>query len=306
MECSSSWLSSTDRSRGIDTLSLFDDSPVRQDGNVEIQANVVEADTKTRPNNEAGDLLEELNKINVENTRLTQMLVVACRNYNELKRQVTDYMSKRVNNNSNNNNNNNNVTKKRKLDNVTNNNNVESSSSEGEDQHHKVKKITRVAVQTETSDSSLVVKDGYQWRKYGQKVTRDNPCPRAYYRCSFAPTCPVKKKVQRSLEDQSILVATYEGEHNHTSPIPHETNLSSTPIISTGSIPSSATLCPLSPTVHANESIKMLANSFSELNKFNNSDEFQKLLAQHMASSLTKDSTFISALAAAISGQFIP
>lgn len=77
-------------------------------------------------------------------------------------------------------------------------------------------KQSRIFVKADSKDSSLIVKDGYQWRKYGQKVTKDNSSPRAYFRCSMASSgCPVKKKVQRCKEDMSFLVATYEGEHNH-------------------------------------------------------------------------------------------
>lgn len=77
-------------------------------------------------------------------------------------------------------------------------------------------KQSRIFVKADSKDSSLIVKDGHQWRKYGQKVTKDNPSPRAYFRCSMASSgCPVKKKVQRCMEDKSFLVATYEGEHNH-------------------------------------------------------------------------------------------
>ncbi|XP_024996505.1 probable WRKY transcription factor 40 [Cynara cardunculus var. scolymus] len=78
--------------------------------------------------------------------------------------------------------------------------------------------VTRVYRRTDDpSDKSMVVKDGYQWRKYGQKVTRDNPSPRAYYKCSFAPSCTVKKKVQKSVDDAHLLVVIYEGVHNHES-----------------------------------------------------------------------------------------
>ncbi|GAV83653.1 WRKY domain-containing protein [Cephalotus follicularis] len=94
-----------------------------------------------------------------------------------------------------------------------------------------IAKASQIVVRTESKDS-LVVKDGYQWRKYGQKVTKDNPSPRAYFRCSMAPTgCPVKKKkVQRCLEDNSIVVATYEGEHTHDLNGSLRMSLSSPPI----------------------------------------------------------------------------
>ncbi|KAK1275005.1 putative WRKY transcription factor 40 [Acorus gramineus] len=89
--------------------------------------------------------------------------------------------------------------------------------------------VSRVFVRTTAEESSLVVKDGYAWRKYGQKVTKDNPWPRAYYRCAMAPACPVKKKVQRCAEDKSVLVATYEGAHTHPpQSLPKEPNSSTT------------------------------------------------------------------------------
>ncbi|WOL14515.1 DNA-binding WRKY domain-containing protein [Canna indica] len=61
------------------------------------------------------------------------------------------------------------------------------------------------------------LEDGYRWRKYGQKAVKNSPYPRSYYRCT-AQKCNVKKRVERSHQDPSIVITTYEGQHTHHSP----------------------------------------------------------------------------------------
>ncbi|KAI3463465.1 hypothetical protein Pfo_020128 [Paulownia fortunei] len=296
-------------------LRFLDEAPATKQ---EVESNFIGLGRNVTVKEERGALIEELNRVSAENKKLTELLTVMCENYTQLRNQLMEHTSKNlgVDNTA--------ASRKRKAESsnndANNNGNVDGtnigpsdSSSSDEDsskkprEEHIKAKISRVYVRTEASDTSLIVKDGYQWRKYGQKVTRDNPCPRAYFKCSFAPSCPVKKKVQRSIEDQSIVVATYEGEHNHPHPSKMETTTSgSNRNLTLGTVPCSTSLSSSGPTItldltkpkQSQEETRSLGGKFD-------APELQQYFVEQMASTLTKDPNFKAALAAAISGKFL-
>ncbi|EPS66490.1 hypothetical protein M569_08288, partial [Genlisea aurea] len=80
----------------------------------------------------------------------------------------------------------------------------------------KGKKEPRFAFMTKSDVDHL--DDGYRWRKYGQKGVKNSPFPRSYYRCTAA-SCGVKKRVERSPRDKTVVITTYEGTHKHPCPM---------------------------------------------------------------------------------------
>ncbi|KAJ6714635.1 WRKY TRANSCRIPTION FACTOR 15-RELATED [Salix viminalis] len=78
----------------------------------------------------------------------------------------------------------------------------------------RIKKVIKVpALSTKLAD---IPPDDHYWRKYGQKPIKGSPYPRSYYKCSSLRGCPARKQVERSWEDPTMLVVSYEGDHNHS------------------------------------------------------------------------------------------
>ncbi|XVF58512.1 hypothetical protein PTKIN_Ptkin07bG0071900 [Pterospermum kingtungense] len=94
---------------------------------------------------------------------------------------------------------------------------------DGDDKSKKVNKPKKEKRQRQPRFAFLTkseidhLEDGYRWRKYGQKAVKNSPYPRSYYRCT-TQKCGVKKRVERSYQDPSVVITTYEGQHNHHIP----------------------------------------------------------------------------------------
>ncbi|XP_010472466.1 PREDICTED: probable WRKY transcription factor 17 [Camelina sativa] len=94
---------------------------------------------------------------------------------------------------------------------------------------NRMKRTVRVpAISAKIAD---IPPDEYSWRKYGQKPIKGSPHPRGYYKCSTFRGCPARKHVERALDDSTMLIVTYEGEHRHNQSAMHE-NMMTSPSVS--------------------------------------------------------------------------
>ncbi|KAF9596064.1 hypothetical protein IFM89_007117 [Coptis chinensis] len=252
----------------------------------DLEFNFMDVGKKISTKDEAGVLAEELHRMNAENKRLSDMLTMMCENYRTLQSHLIELTSQNSSKAPT-------PPKKRKAESDDNSNlnringSAESSSSDEE--------------------SSKKPKNEQKQRHLKHASGPMHPIPAlAYFKCSFAPSCPVKKKVQRSVEDRSILVATYEGEHNHAHPSQADATLGITQGVTLKSVPYSTLVGSSGPSI----TLDLTQPGFSHDTKISNqgvdqSPAYKQFLVEQMASSLSNDPSFKAALAAAISGRIL-
>ncbi|KAM0897419.1 hypothetical protein ACQ4PT_022582 [Festuca glaucescens] len=76
------------------------------------------------------------------------------------------------------------------------------------------KKKARIGMRTDYTYAPY--HDGFQWRKYGQKMIRGNAFPRCYYRCTYHQDlgCPASKHVeQHNSGDPPLFRVVYTNDH---------------------------------------------------------------------------------------------
>nr|AUS89390.1 WRKY DNA-binding protein 25 [Sesuvium portulacastrum] len=92
-------------------------------------------------------------------------------------------------------------------------NQTQDSNNESQGPQSEQKGVGSQVISERTSD------DGYNWRKYGQKLVKGSEFPRSYYKCTH-PNCEVKKLFERSPDGQ-ITEIIYKGTHDHPKPQPN-------------------------------------------------------------------------------------
>ncbi|MCD9646717.1 Transcription factor [Datura stramonium] len=203
------------------------------------------------PNDEA----EEVKRLSDENKKLREMLSIMCDNYNILRKLHNNCDADAV-------------SRKRKLaetTSTTNNNNNFLLHTH----FHGINRESSSSIDYKDSSYSIQPKNSTNSTVY-VRITQGSDTT----------------LVQRSVDDNSIIVATYEGKHNHSKLDDSALNL-----ISTNDEPKTLL-------VNGNNGTSSTSTAIGHSHK---QPEFHKLLIEQMASSLIKDLNFKAALAASLS-----
>nr|XP_043629405.1 WRKY transcription factor 1-like [Erigeron canadensis] len=114
--------------------------------------------------------------------------------------------------------------------------------------------------------------DGFNWRKYGQKLVRGNASVRSYYKCTYGD-CPARKQVEHS-HDGHITEINYLLKHEHPKPcdLPNQTGRPNEPSLEseTSQDPEALETPVLSTVVHSENLVEGVVSHASEIESVNN------------------------------------